>query len=92
MKRYRVALQEGLEDLKQLLIASGFEILPPGRELQAEITIVAYDGEEGSDEASPARVTYKDSEKNKQILIDASNLTPEQVLELITMDWRKSVH
>lgn len=92
MKRYRIALQEGLNDLKELLIASGFEIMPPGRELQAEITIVAYEEGEEAEEASPARITYKDNEKNRRILIDASNLTPEQVLELITMDWKKNVH
>lgn len=92
MKRYRIALQEGLEDLKELLVATGFEIVPPGREMQAEITIVAYEEGEELDDISPARVTYKDNEKNKRILIDASNLTPEQVLELITMDWKKSIH
>lgn len=92
MKRYRIALQEGLDDLKQLLIASGFEVLPPGRELQAEITIIAYGDEEETDEPAPARVTYKDQEKRSRILIDASHLTPEQVLELITMDWKKNVH
>ncbi len=92
MKRYRIALQEGLDELKALLVASGFEIVPPGRELQAEITIIVDEENGDSGDVSPARVTYKDQEKNKRILIDASHLTPEQVLELITMDWKKNVH
>lgn len=92
MKRYRIALQEGLEDLKKLLVASGFEVVPPGRELQAEITIIAYHEDEESEEPTPARITYKDREKKHRVLIDASHLTPEQVLELITMDWKKNVH
>ena len=92
MKHYRIALQEGLDDLKKLLIASGFEVLSPGTELQAEITIIAYGDEEDVEDISPARISYKDQEKKSRILIDASHLTPEQVLELITMDWKKSVH
>lgn len=93
MKRYRIALQEGLEDLKKLLIASGFEIVPPGRELQAEITIIANDDDEDmDDEPAPARISYKDQQRQRRILINASHLTPEQVLELITMDWKRNVH
>lgn len=92
MKRYRIALQEGLDDLKKLLIASGFEVVPPGRELQAEITIIAYGDDDEPDEPTPARISYKDQEKKHRILIDASHLTPEQVLELITMDFKKNVH
>ncbi len=92
MKHYRIALQEGLDDLKKLLIASGFEVLPPGRELQAEITIIAYGDEEETEDPSPARISYKDQEKKSRVLIDASHLTPEQVLELITMDLKKNVH
>lgn len=92
MKHYRIALQQGLEDLKKLLIASGFEVLPPGQEMQAEITIIADDADDDPDEPTPARVTYRDPDRKQRILIDASNLTPEQVLELITMDWKRNVH
>lgn len=93
MKRYRIALQEGLDELKKLLVASGFEVVDPGQELQAEITIIAnHDDEDEDDEPMPARITYHDPDKKQRILIDASNLTPEQVMELITMDWKRNVH
>jgi hypothetical protein len=90
MKRYRIAVQEGLDDLKKYLLSSGFEIVPSGRELQADVTIIADEDE--SDEPMPSRVTYTDKMRKQRILIDASHLSNEEVVELLTMGLHRHAH
>lgn len=91
MKRYRIAVQDGLNELKDYLSSLGFEIVGPGREMQADVTIITNDEEE-LDESEPARVTYTDRDRKKRILIYATHLTHEQVLELLTFDWKRNRH
>lgn len=92
MKDYKIAVQIGLEEIRGYLISKGLRVLPHGKEeIDADVTIVTELNEEGA-ELTPSRVVFKDESKHEKILIDATDLSKEEVLQLIKMDWKLDKH
>ncbi len=92
MKDYRIAVQIGLEEIRGYLISKGFRVLPHGKEeLDADITVLTG-LQEDEDDVTPTRMVFKDDHKKEKILIDATELSKEEVLQLIKLDWKLDKH
>lgn len=83
MKRFKVALQKGLEHLQEHLVNEGHEVCYDGEcMIEPDVTIVsgidsAYEGIENT------QCMLNASGETGMLLIDATNLSPERVLHMI---------
>ena len=83
MNKYRISLQKGLSQLRESLVNEGYEVCYEG-ECKAEphVTIIsgidsAYEGIENM------QCMVNSSGETGMLLIDATNLTHQKVLDLI---------
>ncbi len=80
MKTYTIAVQDGLESIKALLQEKGHTIVPyleAGH--TAEIAVVSGI-DSAYEEIETAQCLIKDPSGHEMLLINATGLTPEQVL------------
>ncbi|MBN2794044.1 MAG: YkuS family protein [Clostridia bacterium] len=81
MKNIKIAIQKGLDEVKQVLINEGFDVHDydsPG--LDADVTIVTGI-DEAYEEIEPVQF-HKNGDRN-MLVIDATNVTPETVLKRV---------
>jgi hypothetical protein len=83
MKTYRIAVQDGLEPIKELLKSKGHEILPYDQAgKNADIAIMS--GVDSTyEEMETAQCMIHNPEGSEVLLINATGLTPEQVLNYV---------
>lgn len=80
MKTYTIAIQAGLEPIKALLQEKGHTVIPyPEEKPTADIAIVSGI-DSAYEEIETAQCMVKDPEGRELLLINATGLTPEQVL------------
>lgn len=80
MKTYTIAVQDGLESIKSLLQEKGHTIVPYAQVgHNADIAVVSGI-DSAYEEIETAQCMIKDPEGHEMLLINATGLTPEQVL------------
>lgn len=79
--KYKIAIQSGLNEVENVLKNEGFDVYPYGKAgLDADITIITG-VDEAYEEIQPAQ--YHANGKKQMLVIDATNTTPEKVLERV---------
>lgn len=83
MKKYKISIQKGLDQIESLLKADGHEVLHMGEgDIGSDITIMS-----GVDtvyeEIENKQCMYNGKEDHEMLVINASNLSPEEVLEMV---------
>lgn len=81
MKTYTIAVQDGLEPIKALLKEKGHTIVPYLEVGHAADIAVVSGIDSAYEEIETAQCLIKDGEGNEMLLINATGLTPEQVLK-----------
>lgn len=80
MKTYTIAVQDGLEPIKALLREKGHTIVPY-QEINHSAEIAVVSGIDSAyEEIETAQCLIKDPAGHELLLINATSLTPEQVL------------
>lgn len=83
MKTYRIAVQDGLESVVELLKSKGHEIVPYATAgLSADVAVISGVSAE-YEEMETAQCMIRDAEGDQVLVVNASGLTPEQVLNHI---------
>lgn len=81
MNKIKIAIQNGLNDVRTKLVDEGFEVFDYGTAgLDADVTIVTGI-DEAYEEIQP--VQYHSNGKKNMLVIDATNVTPEKILERV---------
>jgi hypothetical protein len=81
MKNIKISIQDGLDEVKNVLTNEGFNVFRYGSAgLDADITIITG-VDEAYEEIQPAE--YHANGKKPMLVIDATNTTPEKVLERV---------
>lgn len=83
MKKYKISIQKGLTEIEDLLKREGHEVVYMGEnDLNADITVM-----NGVDtvyeEIENAQCMYNGNEEHQMLVINATNLSPEKVLDMI---------
>lgn len=83
MKNIKVAVQSGLKDVESLLVEKGFEVVPYRTSgLDVDVTVITG-VDSAYEEIEPAQCRLSKNEDHDMLVINATNLTPEQVLNYI---------
>lgn len=84
MKNYKIAIQAGLNDIESILKNEGYNVVPYLEAgLQADVCIISgVDSEYEEIETAQCRLKGSDVD-DQMLLINASGLSPEQVLNYI---------
>lgn len=83
MKTYTIAIQDGLEAIKQALSEKGHNIIPYGESVNSADVIVMSGIDSAYEEIENAQCMIKDSNGSEVLLINATGMNPEQVLKHI---------
>ncbi len=80
MKTYTIAVQDGLEPIKKLLQEKGHTVIPY-QEMNRSAEIAVISGIDSAyEEIETAQCMINDPAGHEMLLINATGLTPEQVL------------
>jgi len=84
MKNYKIAIQNGLNDIENALKTEGYDVVPYLEAgLQADICIISgVDSEYEEIETAQCRLRGS-GEDDQMLLINASGLSPEQVVKYV---------
>jgi maleate cis-trans isomerase len=81
MKNVKIAIQSGLNEVKETLINEGFDVRDYGTAgLDADVTIITGI-DEAYEEIEPAQ--YHSNGKKKMLVIDATNTPTDEILNRI---------
>lgn len=82
MKKYRIAVQQGLSEIANLLWDKGYDVVPfETSKDDIDVTVISgVDSEYEEIETAQCRVW---NSKGKMLVINATKLSPEKVLEYI---------
>jgi len=73
----KIAIQRGLEEVKDILIKEGFQVTPYGKDdFDADVTIITG-VEEAYEEIQPAQY------HGKMLVIDATNTSTEDIIKRV---------
>ncbi len=83
MKKYKISIQKGLDEIERLLRDAGHEVLYMGEgDIGADVTIM-----NGVDtvyeEIENSQCMYNGNEDHQMLVINATNYSPQEVLELV---------
>ena len=83
MKKYKISIQSGLDEIENLLKKDGHEVLHMGEgDIGSDISIM-----NGVDtvyeEIENKQCMYNGNDEHEMLVINASNLTPQEVLEIV---------
>ena len=82
MKKYKIAVQQGLMDISQLLKDRGHDVVPfETSKDHVDITIIS--GVHSAYEEIETAQCRNFGPDNKMLVINATNLSPEKVLEYV---------
>lgn len=84
MKKYKISIQKGLDEIENLLRKEGHELVYMGEgDIGSDITIM-----NGVDtvyeEIENKQCMFNGSKEHEMLVINASNLTPEEVLDMVS--------
>ncbi len=81
MKKYKISIQKGIPDIEKALREAGHEVVYYGdHDMDADVTIIC-DVDEAYEEIEPVQCHIGKDEEHGMLVIDATNMTPEQVLK-----------
>lgn len=82
MKKYKIAIQQGLNEISDLLTSNGYDVVPfETSKDRVDVTIISgVDSEYEEIEPAQCRISGSDE---KMLVINATRLSPEKVLEYV---------
>lgn len=83
MKTYTIAVQDGLEDIKTVLREKGHRIVPYVEAAHSADIAVISGIDSAYEEIETAQCMIKDNSGSEMLLINATGMTPEQVVNRI---------
>lgn len=83
MKSKKISIQKGLNDIEQLLVNSGYEVVSIGQN-DDDAAVTIFTGVDNAyEEIEPAQCRFSGDSEHEMLVINASGMTPDQVLNLI---------
>ena len=83
MNRNKISIQSGLPEIEKRLREEGYEVVYFGdHDLDAGISILSGI-DEAYEEIQPSECRFSGDDSHDMLVINASNMTPDQVLNLI---------
>lgn len=83
MKTYTIAVQDGLEDIKAMLKEKGHIIVPYVEAAHSADIAVISGIDSAYEEMETAQCMIKGNDGSELLLINATGMTPEQVLDRV---------
>ncbi len=82
MKKYTISIQSGLHEIEKRLVEEGHTLVPYDQAgMKADVVIISgVDSAYEEIETAQCRLAHEDKEN---LLINASNLTPDQVINYV---------
>lgn len=86
MNKVKIAIQKGLEEVKNMLLTEGFNVVDYETSgLDADVTIITG-VDEAYEEIQPAE--YHSNGKKNMLVIDATNSSPGEILKRVHMYFK----